>query len=77
VSGLVPKFVKDAETGEKCMQLCLGSLIATLPLPGEFGTWDDDRQRSFITEAVHQMSIGLHERRREDQRKLRRKTTHG
>lgn len=66
---LTPRFVKDLDTGEKCLQICSGSLSATLPLPAEFGAWDDDRQKRFIASAVHEMTLGLQEQRREKQKK--------
>ena len=66
---MTPRFVTDTETGKKCMQICLGSLSATLPFPDDFGAWDDARQKAFIARAVHEMTLGLQEQRREKQKK--------
>lgn len=73
MSGLVPRFVIDKETGKKCMQILLGSQSATLELPDGFGSWPDIRQQIFIENVVEEMTRTLHKNRLEEQRKIRRK----
>ncbi len=68
----IPQLVKDADTNELCMQVKLGGLSATLPLPADFSSWEEARKDAFFNMAVAEMKRGLLERRNEESRKLRR-----
>ncbi len=72
MSKFIPQLVKDVETNELCMQVKLGGLSATLPLPADFSSWEEARKDNFYTIAIEHMKAGLIARRNEENRKLRR-----
>lgn len=66
----VPRLVKDTETGQICIQVCLGSYMATLALPERMAGMDGDAIRAYMEEVVPEMLRGLRERRRSESKKL-------
>lgn len=55
------------------MQISLGGLTATLPLPEDFLSWEETRKTDFFEMATCEMKAQLAQMRRTDQRKLERK----
>ncbi len=70
---VVPSLVHD-DSGRLCLQLKLGSHMATLPLPHEFEKRSPQDQSAFITLASKEMTKGLIQERGSAQKKLRRST---
>lgn len=69
---LKPRLVKN-ELGQICMQVNLGPYNATLPMPEESSTWNEERLKAFFDTIVPVMTENLIAMRNDDNRKLRRK----
>ncbi len=59
---LIPRLVKDKETGDLCVQLSMGSQSATLPLPKDFKDWEEVRKSNFLEEFVKEATKNLKKR---------------
>ncbi len=72
-AGLTPQLVVDKETGKLCMQIRMGVYTATAEIPEDIKSWPALERESFFEKMVPEMVTELHEMRRIDQRKFRRK----
>lgn len=70
---LKPKLVKNAETGQICMQVSLGQYEATLPLPDHLAGATPERLEQFFNNVVPEITKNLQEMARKDRRKFRNK----
>lgn len=67
-----PRLVIDAETNRLCIQVCLGSDAATLPLPASLKDADEAEIEAYMKKVVPEMVEGLRKRWREEQRRIKR-----
>ncbi len=75
MSNIVPRLVKDKETGKLCMQVSVGGFTATAELPDDIKGWPHDEQEAYFEKIVPEIIGRLQKMRRVDQRKLRRKSS--
>ena len=76
MSDLKPRLVKD-KNGKICMQLTLGPLVLTEPLPESLATFSEEQLQLYFNSVVPDMSRALLTMRRKRERKFRKRVKCG
>lgn len=71
---IVPQLVLDTETRKLCIQVKVGSHVATQELPDELATATGQELRDYFEGVVPEMIAGLHEQRRKEMKAFRKRS---